>query len=131
LKAEHWTYLLENGLKAYTRPTVEKDPVKMAKEALEWLEERVEVVLVHFDVDVVDSGEFPLGNFPHYAGLGVEEAMACLGVFLGSLRLKGVVVTEVNPNNDPEGGMVRRLVDGIVEGLRGRVKGASADEREG
>lgn len=119
-KLEHWVYMLENGFKTFTRPTVRKDPVGTAKKAVEWLEARVDVIFLHFDVDVIDSAEFPLANFPHYAGLMADEALSAAKVFLRSEKLKGMVLTEVNPNNDPDGSMVRKLVDGIVEGFAER-----------
>lgn len=52
---EHWVHLLENGYKAFTRPTVRSDSIRCAKEAMAWLREKVDVVYVHFDVDVIDS----------------------------------------------------------------------------
>lgn len=122
-KVEHWCYMLDNGFKAFTRPTVRKDPIGTAKRAIEWLENQVDVIFLHFDVDVIDSSEFPLGNFPHYAGLTANEALDAAKVFLQSKKLRGMVVTEVNPNNDPDGWMVRTLVDGLVEGFALRSKG--------
>jgi arginase len=117
---EHWIYLVENQFKVFTRPTVRSDPAGYAKKALEWLSARADIIYVHFDVDVIDSGEFPLANYPHYAGLMFDEAMAALKVFLGNEKVKGLTVTEVNPNNDPSGQMVQRLVDGIVDAMDGR-----------
>jgi arginase len=119
-KLEHWVYMLENGFKAFTRPTVRKDPVGTAKKAVGWLEARVDVIFLHFDVDVIDSAEFPLANFPHYAGLTVEEALSAVKIFLGNEKLKGMVLTEINPNNDPDGSMVQKLVDDIVDGFARR-----------
>jgi arginase len=84
-------------------------------------------VVVHFDVDVVDSGDLPLANFPHYGqGLSLADALACLEVFLGGAKLGGLVVTEVNPDHDPDdGGQLGRLVDGLVAAFarRGAVAG--------
>lgn len=121
LKLLHWLYLLENGYKAFGAPTVRKDPVETARKAMEWLEERCDKVFVHFDVDAISSAMFPLGNFPHYNGLTFEEAMAALEVFVKSEKLVGLVVTEVNPNNDGSGNMVGELVDGVVEAFRLRI----------
>jgi arginase family enzyme len=117
---EHWVYLLENGFKAYPRPTVRKDPVAAADAALEWLESRRNNILLHLDVDVIDCGEFPLANYPHYAGLMAEEAFAALEVFLASPKVKALTITEVNPNNDPDGRMVGRLVEAVVRGIQKR-----------
>ena len=118
--SEAWTYLLEHQFKAYSRPTVQKDSV--LKAALEWLRQRVDVILVHFDIDVVDSGEFPLANYPHYAGLTADQALAALEEALGCEQVRGLIVTEINPNNDPDGRMVERVVDAIVRGISRRLQ---------
>lgn len=84
------------------------------------MDSRVDHIILHFDVDVIDSGRFPLANFPHYAGLEADEAFAAVGVFLASPKVRGLILTQVNPNNDPNRVMVGKLVDAIVSGLRGR-----------
>ena len=125
---EHWVYLVENGFKCFTRPTVQQDPIRSAKKALEYLEEHVDIILLHFDVDVIDSGLFPLANYPHYAGLGFEKALSAINCFLQSEKVRGLVITEVNPNNDlgnhqvqivgqTSTTMVQQLVNGIVSAL--------------
>jgi arginase len=96
-------------------------PRVAAAAALAELEARAGTVVVHFDVDAVDSGDLPLANFPHHGqGLALAEALACLEVFLASPKLGGLVVTEVNPDHDPDGGQLGRLVDGLVAALAGR-----------
>jgi arginase len=97
-------------------------PRVAAAAALAELEARAGTVVVHFDVDAVDSGDLPLANFPHHGqGLALAEALACLEVFLASPKLGGLVVTEVNPDHDPDGGQLGRLVDGLVAALAGRA----------
>jgi arginase len=96
-------------------------PPAAAAAALAELEARAATVVVHFDVDVVDSGDLPLANFPHFGqGLTLAEALACLEVFCGGAKLGGLVVTEVNPDHDPDGRQVSRLVDGLVAALARR-----------
>ncbi len=51
-----------------------------AAEALALLEARADRILVHFDVDVIDSAEFPLADWPHYQGLTLKEAALKLGL---------------------------------------------------
>jgi arginase len=93
-------------------------PRAAAVAALGDLEARAGTVVVHFDVDVVDTGDLPLANFPHFnQGLTLADAVACLEVFCGSAKLGGVVVTEVNPDHDPDGTQLGRLVDGLVAAL--------------
>lgn len=120
-KPEHWLYLLENQFKAIGAPRVRKSPATTAREGLKWLEARCDYILVHFDLDVVSSEQFPLGNYPHYGGLSFEDAIACLEEFVFSDKLAGCVVTEVNAGNDPGGQMVERLVDGIVQVFQKRL----------
>jgi arginase len=96
-------------------------PRAAAVAALGDLEARAGTVVVHFDVDVVDTGDLPLANFPHFnQGLTLADAVACLEVFCGSAKLGGVVVTEVNPDHDPDGTQLGRLVDGLVAALAHR-----------
>jgi arginase len=96
-------------------------PPAAAAEALAELAARAGTVVVHFDVDVVDSGDLPLANFPHFGqGLTLADALACLEVFLAGPSLGGLVVTEVNPDHDPDGEQLGRLVDGLVGALAGR-----------
>ncbi len=96
-------------------------PRAAAVAALGDLEARAGRVVVHFDVDVVDTGDLPLANFPHFnQGLTLADAVACLEVFCGSAKLGGVVVTEVNPDHDPDGTQLGRLVDGLVAALAHR-----------
>ena len=118
---DHFAYLLQHQFRCFPRTAVRADPLGSARAALDWLKERVDVVVVHFDVDVVDSAEFPLANYPHYAGLAAVEAWEVLGVVLGDEMVKAVVVTEVNPGNDPEGWMVGELVEAIGKGLERRL----------
>ncbi|KAF2477625.1 uncharacterized protein BDR25DRAFT_308520 [Lindgomyces ingoldianus] len=103
---EHWVYLLKNGFKAFTWSTVQVSPVPCAASALQFFDERVDKIFLHFDIDVIDSG--------------FERAMECLGAFLGSEKVVGMVGMEVNPNNDPEGRMSRMFADGIVKVFEGR-----------
>jgi arginase family enzyme len=85
---------------------------------LKRLEDRCEIILLHFNVDVIDSGTFPLANYPIPGGLSFEQAMAALEDFLMREQLYAVFVTGANPLNDPDGKMVEKLVDGIVEAIR-------------
>jgi arginase len=99
-------------------------PAELAAEALARLEQRAQAVAVHFDVDVMDSAEIPLADWPHYDALAFGDAMRCLRVFAGSPKLAALVVTEINPDHDPEGLLVRQFVDAFVDALRpvaGRV----------
>ncbi|HEX9096951.1 MAG TPA: arginase family protein [Candidatus Dormibacteraeota bacterium] len=111
--------LLETSAMAkYPVTSMGDRPVEVAAEALARLEERARAIVVHFDVDVMDSAEIPLANWPHYDALGFGDAMRCLRVFVGSPRLAALVVTEINPDHDPDGLLVRQFVDAFADALR-------------
>jgi arginase len=93
-------------------------PVELAAEALARLEERARAIVVHFDVDVIDSAEMPLSNWPHYDALSFGDAMRCLRVFVGSPKLAALVVTEINPDHDPDGLLVAQFIDAFADALR-------------
>ena len=68
--------------------------MERAAQALARLEERARSIAVHFDVDVMDSAEIPLANWPHYGALSLGDAMRCLQVFVGTPKLAALVVTD-------------------------------------
>ncbi len=92
-------------------------PVEAARRAVAALNDRP--VLIHFDADVIDSGDAPLSNFPHFnGGLTMGEAFACLSVFLTTTRPVGLVLTEINPDHDPDGKLLDTYVEQLVQTLR-------------
>jgi arginase len=93
-------------------------PVEQAAAARARLEERARAIAVHFDVDVMDSAEMPLGNWPHYDALSFGDTMRCLNVFVRSPKLAALVVTEINPDHDPDGLLVGQFIDAFADALR-------------
>jgi arginase len=93
-------------------------PAEVAVEVRGRLEERAQAIAVHFDVDAMDSAEIPLADWPHYDALSFGDAMRCLSVFVGSPKMAALVVTEINPDNDPDGLLVRQFVDAFADALR-------------
>lgn len=116
-KPEHWAYLAKEGYKVVTSTQVAADPEKEAREAVKWLEERVDVIMVHFDVDSIDPSEFPLANVPNFTGVSHEKMLRALGAIMVSEKVEGLTVAEVNPDHDPSLGMTGVIVDGIAEWL--------------
>lgn len=77
-----------------------------------------EPLVVHFDVDAIDSTDCPLAHFPHFnTGLSLAEAGECLAQLLTAPGLAAIVVTEVNPDHDPDGRQLRRLVEMLVSAM--------------
>ena len=112
-----WTELASRHLYAAPAPAVRADPAGQARQALAYLDRRCDSYLVHFDVDVLHTGAFPLANFPHFAGLTLDQASACLDEFTRGEKFGGLVITEVNPGNDPTGELLRTLAARVTRAL--------------
>ena len=62
-------------------PAFIEDPAGAAAAAIAAVGGGTRPVLLHFDIDVVDSADLPLGNFPHYgSGVRLDDALAFLAV---------------------------------------------------
>ena len=107
------------GLEVIPVDQVRADPAGAASTALESLPPRVDRVLVHFDVDVVDFTDTPLSENPgRNEGIAYEQAAAVLAVLLASPDLAGVTVAELNPNHVEDGaGSIERLARDLAGGL--------------
>jgi arginase len=110
--------LAKSAMLQYPVTALGDRPVELAREALARLEERAQAIAVHFDVDVMDSAEIPLANWPHYDALSFGDAMHSLSEFVGTPKLAALVVTEINPDHDPDGLLVRQFIDAFVDALR-------------
>lgn len=121
-KREHLGYLFDNRYRVVTSKAVQEAPKSQAIAALKWIEERVDHIIVHLDVDVIDPGRYPLGNVPSYTGLGFEETMAAVKTFLASEKAVGLSLAEVNPDHDPGLMMTGQLVAQIVDALKAKAK---------
>lgn len=102
------------------------DPAGSARAALEAVSTGAGMIL-HFDVDAVDSGDLPLANYPHYGtGVSLDAAAQALAVAASARDLSAIVLTEVNPTHDPDGQLMRRYVTAVAGAL---VAGLSEGER--
>jgi arginase len=97
----------------YPDHAVRRDPAGSARAAIGRLSTGGGVVL-HFDVDAVDSGDLPLANYPHYGtGVTLDAAAQALAVAAAAPDLAAIVLTEVNPTHDPGGRLLRRYADAV------------------
>jgi arginase len=113
--AEERDWLAGQGVACFPSRQI-TDPSEQADRACSLLASRARPVLVHFDVDVIDSTDFPLANFPHFnEGLSYEAAIAALRAFCSHEAFGGLVVTEINPDRDVDGSLVGRLVGDLVD----------------
>ena len=121
LPVQHpWTVLTSRRLSATPAPAVRADPAGTAAAAWDRLAGRVGRIVLHVDVDVLDTGAFPLANYPHFNGLSLDEARRSLEVWVERPELAAVVLTEVNPTHDPDGALLAELRDVLVAALVGR-----------
>ena len=118
IEPEESRVLACSAMAKYPVTSMDDRPFELAAQARTRLEERARAIAVHFDVDVMDSAEIPLADWPHYDALSFGDAMRCLSVFVGSPKLAALVVTEINPDHDPDGLLVRQFVDAFAGALR-------------
>jgi arginase len=118
IEPEESRLLATSAMAQYPVTSMDDRPVELAEEARARLEQRARAIVVHFDVDVMDSAEIPLADWPHYDALSFGDAMRCLSVFLGSPKLAALVVTEINPDHDPEGLLVAQFVDAFAGAMQ-------------
>lgn len=113
------SFLADAGVSYQEASALIADPEAAAYTALDAVAGSTGPILVHFDVDLIDSGELPLGNFPHYGtGVSLEHAVRCLRVLCAHPACAGLVLTEVNPTHDPGSSLLREYADGIARVLR-------------
>src|SRR5262249_10339772 len=94
------------------------DPVGTATAARAHVEAAADAIVVHFDVDAVDSADLPLANYPHHGkGVTLATAMTVLRELCASPALACLVLTEVNPTHDPGGEQLARYIDGLATAL--------------
>jgi arginase len=119
VSAEDRRLLADAGISYSEAAELAAAPERAAASALEALGGAGHPFVVHFDVDVVDSGDLPLGNFPHYgSGTTLDQVAAALRVLVQSPDCAGLVLTEVNPTYDPAGEQLERYVSALVSVLR-------------
>ena len=106
------------GLVRFSGPEVRADPAGCAAAARAALAVAADGVVVHFDVDTIDSRDLPLANFPHY-NLGIPLAVAggLLPGFYALAGLRAAVFTEVNPSYEPSGRSLARYVEVVAGAL--------------
>jgi arginase len=102
----------------FEAPVFIPDPAATARQALAAVARPPAGTLVHFDVDVIDSGDLPLANFPHYgSGVRLEHAASCLATLCADATFAGLVLTEINPTHDPAGTELDRLIEALASAL--------------
>jgi len=110
--------LKESSMIQYPLNEIRGKAESASRKALTQLEARVDQILVHFDVDVIDFSDFPGADVPHEHGLSLREAVQALKVFVSSPKFIGLVITEFNADRDADGTLAMRLADNLADVLR-------------
>jgi arginase len=111
-------FLAETGVSFQEGHAFSADPAGAAERAITTVAGASGPVVVHFDVDIVDSGDLPLGNFPHYgSGVRLDQVVAGLRVLRSHPSFAGLVLTEVNPTYDADGSQLGRYIDAVVTAI--------------
>ena len=106
----------------FTDDEIRADAATAASQARSQLAERT-AVLVHFDVDCVDSADLPLANYPHYgSGLSLDTASQLLSTMVGADNLAAISLTEVNPTHDPGGEQLDRYVSAVATAIADGIR---------
>jgi arginase len=99
------------------------DPVAAGRRALKALPHRH--LVVHFDVDVLDALDLPLADIATYGtGMRLEHVGPLLRTLVADPRVVGMTVVEANPDHDPDGTSVRRLLAALASALGGTISAA-------
>ena len=115
-------HLLDPPLHHTTGERLASDPRRFATAARAHVESASSAIVIHFDVDAVDSADLPLANYPHHGkGVPLDTAITVLRILCASSQLAAVVLTEVNPTHDPTGEQLRRYIHGVASALNGNV----------
>jgi arginase len=92
------------------------DPVAAGRNALAALPHRH--LVVHFDVDVLDALELPLADIATYGtGMRLDHVAPLLKTLVADPRVVGLTIVEANPDHDPDGTSIRRLVTAVGAAL--------------
>lgn len=112
--------LSERGVHHVPASRVREDPSQAAQATLKALGDS-RALVVHFDLDVIDSIDCPLAHYPHFnTGVSLDKATECLTALCAAPNLAALVITELNPHNDPDAVHLPRIVSALTTALAAR-----------
>jgi len=127
LDAPEEKYLVASPLRRH--PSLEVSTVgaaAAARLALERVHALNHEFILHFDVDAINSDEFPWTNFPGAGGLGLNEVRDALRVFVSQPNLAALVVAGYNPDLDADAQGAGKLIDLLADVLSARLEATTA-----
>jgi arginase len=77
--------------------------------------------ILHFDVDVISSSDFPAATYTGPGGLSLSDVQQALTIFASRKNIAALEVSTYNPLLDPDGASARTLIDLLVAVLTARV----------
>jgi arginase len=109
----------EKSLRVIWSEDVAADPAQAAQDAISRLAGDVELILLHFDLDVVDFIDFPAADFPTInAGVRLQDALAFIGEIARHPKFAALTVCEFNPDHvDEQHELVRTFVEQLIAAL--------------
>jgi arginase len=123
LDASEEQYLVASPLRRHGSLEVSTvGPAAAAQLALERVHAAKHEFILHFDVDVISSEEFPWTNFPGAGGLSLNEVRDALRVLVSQPNLAAFVVAGYNPDLDADGQGARKLIELLADVLSTRLE---------
>ncbi len=115
---EHLAELRSSRVRITTSEEIEtRGPQRVVTDALETITRHTEGFWVHFDADVVDSGEVWAVDSPGGPGPSLTTLGGILRGLFSSPRCIGMELTVFDPDLDPVGNQADRLTDAIARAL--------------
>ena len=113
--------MIRRRMKVVFLDELRKNPVAAARRALDLLGP-VDRLLVHFDVDVIDFAECPLGeNYRHGEGCSLEQATIALSEIASDTAFSGMSIAQLNPDHgEAEQATLKRFARALARALTGR-----------
>ncbi len=93
-----------------------------AQNALSQLHADTREFILHLDLDVIAQEEFSSTNVPGGGGLSFAEVQSSLMEFAKQKNLLGVYVAQYNPEKDPDGSAVKKLIGLLADALTARFE---------
>jgi len=106
----------------YAADIQKKGAAASTRDALAHLHTDSRDFIAHLDIDIISQEEFPAVNVPGSGGLSFDEVRQSLGEVLRQKTLLALDVAQYNPDRDPNGASVQKLVDLLVDGLTARFE---------
>lgn len=107
------------SIKSVSRDEVAAGPARGCREVQEWAT-AFDLVLVHFDVDVIDFEDFPIAeNVRRKVGLSLATAMQALERLLAIEQVGALTVCEVNPDHgQSDGSTLQEFVQVLADAMQ-------------